>query len=57
MLIKTLNRFWFKKTSPDWNLLNKKNMTSLFPDSVIKINWLFGFPKDIIAVRNNKPKI
>jgi len=51
-LIKFLNHFWVKKTSPDWNLLNKKEMKQLFPNGdIITKKWL-GFSKEIIAYRN-----
>ena len=51
-LIKFLNRFWVKKTSPDWHLLNKNEMQSLFPNGIIIENKWLGFPKEIIAYRN-----
>jgi len=51
-LIKFLNNFWVKKTSPDWNLLTKSEMKSLFPNgNIIEKKWL-GFPKEIIAYKN-----
>lgn len=51
-LIKFLNKFWVKKTSPDWNLLTKSDMESLFPNgNVIEKKWL-GFSKEIITYRN-----
>lgn len=50
-LIKFLNSFWVKKTSPDWNLLNKREMKLLFNDAeVLEIYWL-GFPKELIAFK------
>ena len=49
--IRLLNRFWFKKTSPDWNLLDRHQMASLFPSGkIIERRWL-GFSKEIIAYR------
>jgi len=51
-LIKFLNKFWVKKTSPDWYLLNKKEMEFLFPNGkIIEKKWL-GFSKEIIAYKN-----
>lgn len=50
--IKLSNKFWIKKTSPDWNLLNKQQMSSLFPsaDNII-VNKVLGFEKEIIAYK------
>lgn len=33
--IKFLNKWWVKKTAPDWNLLTVKQMKELFPDAII----------------------
>jgi len=51
-LIKFLNKFWFKKTSPDWNLLGKKEAKEIFPKAKILINKIFFFPKEIIFYKN-----
>lgn len=56
ILIKTLklfNKFWFKKTSPDWNLLTIKNMKFLFPDAEVHLEKSLGMIKSIIAVKKN----
>ena len=34
-LLKFTNRFWLKQTSPDWHLLNKREMGALFQDAHI----------------------
>jgi len=49
--IKWLNKWWIKKTSPDWHLLKCKQMQMLFPDAdIVKEN--IGFLcKSIIAVK------
>jgi SAM-dependent methyltransferase len=55
LLIKTirfLNKWWVKKTSPDWNLLTVKQMKELFPDAIILREKSFGFTKSIIALRD-----
>ena len=51
------NRFWVKKTSPDWYLLNKTEMRDLFDDVDIKAEKKFGMTKSIIAIKsdNNLP--
>lgn len=51
--IKFFNKFWIKKTSPDWNLLNEKQMGLLFSDAnEIITNKVWGFKKEIIAYKN-----
>lgn len=55
MLLKTLkasNRFWIKKTIPDYNLLDKKEMKKLFPEAEILTEKKFGLVKSIIAIKN-----
>ena len=49
--IKWLNKWWIKKTSPDWHLLKCKQMQMLFPEAdIVKEN--IGFLcKSIIAVK------
>lgn len=46
--IKFFNRFWFKKTSPDFHLLSKSEARSLFPQSEIIFEKVFGLPKSLI---------
>jgi cyclopropane fatty-acyl-phospholipid synthase-like methyltransferase len=50
--IKILNKFWYKKTTPDWNLLDEFQMKELFPDAEIRIIKKFGFKKEIIAIKS-----
>jgi hypothetical protein len=49
--IDLLNRFWVKKTQPDFHLLTKREMQSLFPDALVVFERLAGLPKSLIAVR------
>lgn len=52
-LIKFSNKFWIKKTSPDWNLLNEKQMSVLFTDADnVLVNKKLGFAKEIIAYKD-----
>lgn len=51
-VIKFSNRFWIKKTIPDYNLLDKKELKKLFPDSEILSEKKFGMIKSIIAIKN-----
>ena len=52
--IKFFNRFWFKKTSPDFHLLSKNDARSLFPQSEIIFEKVFGLPKSLI-IRSRQP--
>ena len=49
--LETCNRYWIKSTRPDFNLLDRKDMSDLFPDATILTERLLGFEKSIIAVR------
>lgn len=50
-LIKGFNKFWPKKTSPDWNLLTVKEMKLLFPDAKIIREKSFFMTKSLIAIK------
>jgi SAM-dependent methyltransferase len=50
-ILHTVNSFWIKKTSPDWYLLNKKEMLELFNDAEIIEERIFGITKSIMAIR------
>ncbi len=50
-VIKQLNKFWVKKTAPDWNLLDEYEMQKLFPDAEIIVWKKYGFKKEIIAIK------
>jgi SAM-dependent methyltransferase len=45
------NHFWVKKTTPDWYLLNKKEMREMFQDAEIIEEKVFGIVKSIMAVK------
>ncbi|UCC40233.1 MAG: class I SAM-dependent methyltransferase [Candidatus Aminicenantes bacterium] len=51
--IKFFRKFWFSRTSPDWNLLTVESMKGLFPGAEIIKEKILGFTKSIMAV---KPK-
>ena len=52
ILIKSLNKFWVKRTSPDWNLLDENQMKDFFPDAKITVIMKMGFKKEIIAIKS-----
>lgn len=54
LLVKTivwLNKWWVKKTSPDWSLLGVKQFRTLFPDAFMLKEKVCGLTKSIIAVK------
>jgi SAM-dependent methyltransferase len=52
-IIKLFNKFWPKKTTPDWHLLTYKEMEQLFPDAkIIKEKSLF-MVKSLIAIKSS----
>jgi len=50
--LKFMNKFWIKKTQPDWNLLNSEDMKKLFPCSKISREKFLFFTKSLIAIKN-----
>lgn len=47
------NTFWPKKTHPDWQLLTKTQMRSLFPDAEISLENICGLTKSIVMARKH----
>ncbi len=50
-LIKRLGHFWPKRTLPDFNLLTRREMQSLFPGAEIREERFLGLTKSLIAVQ------
>lgn len=52
-LFRFTNRFWIKKTIPDWYLPIMKDMKYYFPDASILEERIFGVTKSLIACQRN----
>ncbi len=53
-LLKFSNKFWIKKTVPDFYLLDKTYLSYLFPDSIIKKETSAFMVKSIMAIKSSK---
>jgi hypothetical protein len=51
-IIKLLNKIWFKKTKPDWNLLNFKDIKYLFPNDLIYKDKILGMIKSFVVIKS-----
>jgi hypothetical protein len=51
--INLFNKFWPKKTEPDFNLLTKQQMQELFPDAEIVLERSMGMVKSLIAIKSD----
>jgi len=49
-IIKFFNKFWFKKTTPDWNLLTHRIFNDFFPEAEILEEKSIGLTKSLIAI-------
>ena len=52
-LLGLTNRFWVKQTSPDWYLLDRAEMASLFGDARIVSERFLMMTKSLMAVRTS----
>lgn len=52
-LLRFTNRFWVKKTSPDWNLLTIADMSDLFKRARIVEEKAFGITKSVMAIKSD----
>ncbi|BBC01447.1 MULTISPECIES: class I SAM-dependent methyltransferase [Bradyrhizobium] len=50
-LINIFNRFWFKRTAPDWHLFDWREMTETFPDAKIYRERYLGMTKSLMAIK------
>lgn len=49
-VLRLTNKFWVKRTSPDWHLLDAKEMIELFEGATIIYEKSFGLTKSMMAV-------
>jgi len=45
------NRYWVKRTNPDWYLLTAAELRALFPDAVIEHEKFLGLTKSLMAIK------
>jgi len=50
--LRLTNRFWVKRTAPDWCLFNRRELAALFPDARIMDEVSMGLTKSLMAVRS-----
>jgi SAM-dependent methyltransferase len=50
-LIERFNRFWFKRTAPDWYLFDWHEMAETFPDARIYRERYLGMTKSLMAIK------
>jgi Methyltransferase domain len=53
-LLRLTNRFWVKKTSPDWRLLTGSELSSMFDGAPIVRERFLGLTKSVIALRSDR---
>jgi SAM-dependent methyltransferase len=51
-VLRLTNLFWVKKTSPDWHLLTKTELSCLFEAAKIVDERSFGLTKSIMAIKS-----
>jgi hypothetical protein len=54
-LLKFAARFWPKSTNPDWCLLDREELKSMFMDAEIRDEKWLGLTKSIMAVKTERP--
>jgi hypothetical protein len=51
-VLRAARRYWPRRTQPDWYLLNRREMASLFADAEIRTERWLGLTKSIMAVKS-----
>jgi hypothetical protein len=54
-LLKFAARFWPKSTNPDWCLLDRRELRSMFEGAEIREEKWLGLTKSIMAVKSERP--
>jgi hypothetical protein len=54
-LLRFAARFWPKSTNPDWCLLDRSELKSMFTDAEIREEKWLGLTKSIMAVKTERP--
>ena len=50
-VLQVTNRYWVKRTQPDFYLLDRREFQRLFPDAEIYVERFLGIPKSLIAIK------
>jgi len=52
-VLRFAGKVWIKRTSPDWYLLNGREMAALFPEAQIAAEKSLGMTKSLMAIRRD----
>ena len=53
-ILKASRKFWPKWTAPDWHLLNKRQLASMFEGAEIRDEKWLGLTKSIMAIKSER---
>jgi SAM-dependent methyltransferase len=53
-VLQATNQVWIKRTAPDWNLLNERELAALFTDALILRETFCGMTKSLMAIRSSR---
>jgi SAM-dependent methyltransferase len=53
-VLRSTNRFWVKKTQPDWNLLDAPTVSRLFEGACVIHERVLGLTKSVIALKTTE---
>ncbi|MBK8148899.1 MAG: methyltransferase domain-containing protein [Acidobacteria bacterium] len=52
-VLKLTNRFWIKRTIPDFALLSPRELAAYFPDAELRSERFWGLVKSVTAIKTN----